>query len=211
MESERAPAKVNLFLHVLGRRPDGYHLLDSLAVFPGAADMVRAAPAAALTLTVEGRFAGGLEGENLVLRAAQALAEAAGGARGANLVLEKELPVASGIGGGSADAAATLRLLNRLWELALPASALHTLALGLGADVPVCLLSEPARMGGIGELLGVAPILPACGMVLVNPGASVSTAEVFRAARQRIFRTCRAAGALAGRRSDGGRPWPTPQ
>ena len=181
MESELAPAKVNLFLHVLGRRPDGYHLLDSLAVFPGAADTLHAEPAAALTLRLEGRFAAGLGGENLVMRAAQALATAAGGTRGASLVLDKQLPVASGIGGGSADAAAALRLLTRLWGLALPPSGLQAIAVGLGADVPVCLLGEPARMGGIGEVLGVAPILPACGMVLVNPGAEVATAEVFRA------------------------------
>ncbi len=181
MESERAPAKVNLFLHVLGRRPDGYHLLDSLAVFPGAADTLHAEPAEALTLRVQGRFAAGLQGENLVTRAARALASAAGGARGATLLLDKELPVASGIGGGSADAAATLRLLTRLWGLPLPAAELQAIAVGLGADVPVCLLGEPTRMGGIGELLGVAPILPSCGMVLLNPGAAVATAEVFRA------------------------------
>ncbi|GAC1340958.1 MAG: 4-(cytidine 5'-diphospho)-2-C-methyl-D-erythritol kinase [Acetobacteraceae bacterium] len=180
MEREAARAKVNLFLHVLGRRPDGYHLLDSLAVCPGAADEVRAEPAEALTLAVEGPFAAGLADDNLVLRAARALAAAAGG-RGARLVLDKRLPVASGIGGGSADAAATLRLLTRLWGVAVPPAALAAIALELGADVPVCLLAEPARMGGIGELLGVAPILPACGIVLVNPGVAVSTAEVFRA------------------------------
>lgn len=182
MEREAARAKVNLFLHVLGRRTDGYHLLDSLVVFPDAADEVRAEAADTLALEVEGPFASALEGgDNLVLRAARALLQASGRGCGARLRLEKALPVASGIGGGSADAAAALRLLNRLWNLGLPAPRLSGLALGLGADVPACLLSEPVRMGGVGEILGVAPALPPCGMVLVNPGVPVSTAEVFRA------------------------------
>ena len=182
MLREAARAKVNLFLHVLGRRPDGYHLLDSLAVFPAVSDVLRAEPADALTLALEGPFAAGLVGDdNLVLRAARALAVAGGVARGARLVLEKRLPVASGIGGGSADAAAALRLLSRVWELGLPPATLGAIALELGADVPACLLSEPVRMGGVGEILGVSPILPACGIVLVNPGVAVSTADVFRA------------------------------
>ena len=122
-----------------------------------------------------------LEGsDNLVLRAARALLEAAAATLGAALVLEKHLPVASGIGGGSADAAAALRLLNRVWGLGLPMPQLAGIALGLGADVPVCLASEPARMGGVGELIGVAPSLPACGIVLVNPGVPVATTDVFR-------------------------------
>ena len=186
MPSEAARAKVNLFLHVLGRRTDGYHLLDSLAVFAGAADVLHAEPADELSLAVEGPFGAGLEGAgleegNLVLRAARALRDAAGASNGARLVLDKRLPVASGIGGGSADAAAALRLLNGMWGLGLPPAALAGIALGLGADVPVCLVGEPARMGGIGELLGVAPILPPCGMALVNPGVAVSTASVFGA------------------------------
>lgn len=180
--SERARAKVNLFLHVLGRRPDGYHLLDSLAVFPDIADSLSMAPADALSLEIAGPFAASLGGDdNLVLRAARALLEAAHASRGAALLLDKRLPVASGIGGGSADAAAALRLLNRVWALGLPAPQLAGIALGLGADVPVCLASEPARMGGIGELIGVAPALPHCGIVLVNPGVPVATADIFRA------------------------------
>src|SRR5947209_9156205 len=151
MQTEQARAKVNLFLHVLGRRPDGYHLLDSLAVFPPAPDELTARPGDGITLAVTGPFAAGLEADNLVSRAARALAAAAGVTDGAELVLDKRLPVASGVGGGSADAAATLRLLNRLWQLAVPASTLNAIALELGADVPVCLLSEPARMGGVGE------------------------------------------------------------
>ena len=172
--AEPAPAKVNLFLHVVGRRADGYHLLDSLAVFPGPGDVLHAARADALTLEITGPFAPGLagEGNNLLLRAARALAPG----RGARLVLEKNLPVAIGIGGGSADAACPLRLLSRLWgvEADLPA-----LAAGLGADVPACLASVPVRMAGIGEVLGPAPLLPPCTVLLVNPLVPVSTPDVF--------------------------------
>lgn len=179
---ERALAKVNLYLHVTGRRPDGYHLLDSLAVFPGAADLLTARPARTLSLHIDGPFAPGLDSGpgNLVLRAAQALAAATHPAVAA-LTLEKHLPVASGIGGGSADAAATLRLLARLWDMPLPAAKLATLAQSLGADVPVCLYSRPTRMRGIGEHLSPAPGLPSYAMLLVNPGTAVSTPEVFRA------------------------------
>ena len=179
MLSEAARAKVNLFLHVVGRRADGYHLLDSLAVFPAVGDVLHATPDSELSLMVEGRFAGALagEGDNLVLRAAAGLAASCGIAGGARLVLEKNLPVASGIGGGSADAAAALRLLARMWGVSVPAG----LALGLGADVPVCLAQVPRRMGGVGEVLVAGPSLPPFGMVLANPGVAVATPAVFRA------------------------------
>jgi 4-diphosphocytidyl-2-C-methyl-D-erythritol kinase len=175
-----APAKINLFLLVIGQRPDGYHLLDSVAVFAGAGDVVSAAPADELTLTITGPFAGGLtaDQDNLVLQAAQALANAAGIPARAALTLEKNLPVASGIGGGSADAAAALRVLAQLWALKPP---LAKLAAPLGADVPVCMASKPARMGGIGEILTAAPELPKFGLVLINPGVAVATPDVFRA------------------------------
>jgi 4-diphosphocytidyl-2-C-methyl-D-erythritol kinase len=178
-----APAKVNLYLHVVGRRTDGYHLLDSLTVFAGAGDRLSAEPSAELSLAVTGRFAAGLEAEadNLVLRAARALAAAAGIAPTGRLVLEKNLPVASGIGGGSADAAAALRLLSRLWGIELPPAELTALAARLGADVPVCLSGTPARMQGIGESLTPVPRLPPFGLVLVNPGAAVATPAVFKA------------------------------
>ncbi len=183
--TEPAPAKVNLYLHLTGRRDDGYHLLDSLVVFAGIGDTLSAAPADTLSLDVTGPFAAGLasEPDNLVLRAARALAAANGATVGANLVLDKHLPVASGIGGGSADAAAALRLLCRLWRVAPQPSLLASLAAGLGADVPVCLAGGAARMGGVGERLKPPPLLPACGIALVNPGTAVSTAEVFRARR----------------------------
>jgi 4-diphosphocytidyl-2-C-methyl-D-erythritol kinase len=188
MLTERASAKVNLYLHVVGRRADGYHLLDSLAVFPGAADVVHAAPAGTITLEITGPCGGGLGAgpDNLVLRAVRALASASGIEAGARLTLEKRLPVASGIGGGSADAAATLRVLVRLWDVRLPGDRLQVIAQDLGADVPVCLASRPARMQGVGELLSPAPTLPACGVVLLNPGAAVATPDVF-GARQGAF------------------------
>lgn len=188
MLAEFAPAKVNLYLHVTGRREDGYHLLDSLAVFGPAGDLLTLAPAATLTLALDGPFGGALtaEPDNLVLRAARALATAAGRVAGARLTLSKGLPVASGIGGGSADAAAALRGLDRLWGLGLEAAMLARIAAPLGADIPVCLLSRPTRMGGIGEVLRPAPILPECGLLLVNPGIALATPAVFRA-RQGAF------------------------
>jgi 4-diphosphocytidyl-2-C-methyl-D-erythritol kinase len=181
--SEFAPAKINLHLHVVGRRDDGYHLLDSLVVFAGVGDRLSVSPAEDLSLTLTGPFAAGLaaEADNLVLRAARALADVAGWRATGRLVLEKVLPVASGIGGGSADAAATLRLLCRFWDIAPPADEMRRIAAGLGADVPVCLSGRPALMSGIGELLAPAPALPDAGLVLVNPGVAVSTPSVFRA------------------------------
>jgi 4-diphosphocytidyl-2-C-methyl-D-erythritol kinase len=178
--SEFAPAKVNLYLHVIGRRADGYHLLDSLAVFPVVGDVLRAAPAEHLSLAIGGPFGATLadEADNLVLRAARALAARVTPAAGARLELDKHLPVASGIGGGSADAAAALRLLCRLWDVTPD---LSSIAEALGADVPVCLASRPARMAGVGERIAAAPELPACGIALVHPGVSLATAEVFRA------------------------------
>ncbi len=181
--TEPAPAKVNLNLLVTGRRSDGYHLLDSVVVFGPAADTLHADPADGLTLRVTGPFAAGLvaEPDNLVLRAARALAGWAGRPPGAALVLEKCLPVASGIGGGSADAAAALRLLCRLWDIHPLAPDLARIALSLGADVPACLLSRPVRMTGVGEGLSPLPPLPPCGLLLVNPGVPVATAAVFKA------------------------------
>jgi 4-diphosphocytidyl-2-C-methyl-D-erythritol kinase len=180
-------AKVNLFLHVLGRRADGFHLLDSLAVFPGVGDVLTAEAAGTLSLHLTGPFGAMLatEPDNLVLRAARALAAAAGVPAAARLTLEKRLPVASGIGGGSADAAAALRLLARLWGVAAD---LPALAATLGADVPVCVASAAARMRGVGAELGPSPALPDAGIVLVNPGGAVATALVFRA-RQGAYGT----------------------
>jgi 4-diphosphocytidyl-2-C-methyl-D-erythritol kinase len=181
--TELAPAKVNLSLLVTGRRTDGYHLLDSMVVFGPVGDRVHARSAATLTLEITGPFAAGLAAgsSNLVVRAARSLAAWAGRPAHAAIVLEKHLPIASGIGGGSADAAATLRVLCRLWDLAPSQEALAAMGLALGADVPVCLASRPARMMGVGETLLPLPPLPQCGLLLVNPGLAVATADVFRA------------------------------
>jgi 4-diphosphocytidyl-2-C-methyl-D-erythritol kinase len=181
--TESAPAKINLHLHVVGRREDGYHLLDSLVVFAAVGDRLSATQASDLSLSVTGPFAAGLSGEtdNLVLRAARALAMETGVVATGRIVLEKNLPVASGIGGGSADAAATLRLLCRLWRVQPDPERLKLVTLGLGADVPVCFSGRPAWMSGIGERLASAPRLPEAGIVLINPGVAVSTAAVFRA------------------------------
>ncbi|WP_424927194.1 4-(cytidine 5'-diphospho)-2-C-methyl-D-erythritol kinase [Amaricoccus tamworthensis] len=175
---EFAPAKVNLTLHVTGRRADGYHLLDSLVVFPQTGDSVSATPASEPALTITGPFAEGLETgpDNLVLRAA-ALCDAPPHA----LTLTKNLPVASGIGGGSADAAATLRLLTRLTGTALPD---RTKILDLGADIPVCLDGRSCRMSGIGEVIDPVT-LPEFHLVLVNPRVAVMTGAVFQGLRSR--------------------------
>jgi 4-diphosphocytidyl-2-C-methyl-D-erythritol kinase len=178
-----APAKLNLYLHVLGRRDDGYHLLDSLVAFADIADVVTARPAEALSLEINGPFAGALQGdpaENLVWRAATALAARAGIEAKAALTLEKNLPVASGIGGGSSDAAAALKALGELWRFDLGERKFQGLAQSLGADVPVCLFGETAWLGGIGERVAPAPPLPPCSAVLVNPGPSLATPAVFK-------------------------------
>lgn len=180
-----APAKVNLTLHVTGQRADGYHMLDSLVAFAPVGDRLTLRGAPDLTLALEGPEAGDLPlpDDNLVLRAARILPC---GGRGAAITLEKHLPVASGIGGGSADAAATLRGLMALWQMAELAEAeddalapISKALVGLGADVPMCLISHPLRARGIGEDIQLAelPPLPA---VLINPRCPVSTPEMFR-------------------------------
>jgi len=178
-----APAKVNLDLAVTGRRADGYHLLDSLVVFVDIADDVTLIAGTGPALTAEGPFAALLPADparNLALRALVALAGAMDRPADAALHLVKHLPAAAGLGGGSADAAAVLRLAARVWDargIDLPA-----LALSLGADVPVCLKGRPVRMRGVGEILDPLPCpLPEAWLVLVNPGLPLETAPVFRA------------------------------
>ena len=178
---ELAPAKVNLYLHILGRRPDGYHLLDSLVVFAACGDRIEVAAAERLQLTVDGPFAADVPAgeDNLVLRAARALAKELGRPAAAAIRLAKSLPVASGIGGGSADAAATLRALLRLWRVRIEGERLQRLALALGADVPMCLAGRPAFVGGVGERIDPAPELPPFALLLVNPRVALPTAKVF--------------------------------
>jgi 4-diphosphocytidyl-2-C-methyl-D-erythritol kinase len=175
-----ACAKINLFLHVGDRRSDGFHPLQSLAVFTGFGDRLTAEEADDLSLILDGPFAGALGGgDNLVLKAARALADRAGRPAHARLTLTKALPVASGIGGGSADAAAALRVLASLWRLSLDENVLREIAAALGSDVPVCLASKPAFMEGRGEILTPLKKLPGLPLLLVNPGVTVSTREVF--------------------------------
>lgn len=178
-----APAKINLYLHVTGRRADGYHELDSLVVFADVGDRLEAAPAGDLTLEITGARADGLDAgpDNLVLRAAHALRARLGNVGGARLQLEKNLPVASGIGGGSADAAAAIKLLARLWGADPGRQDLSGMALDLGADVPVCLFGQAAYLSGIGEKLEPAAGMPSFAAVLANPGVQVSTPAVFKA------------------------------
>ncbi len=181
MLTEIAHAKLNLALHVRARRPDGYHELETLFAFVDYGDVLRVAPADAPAFRVTGPFAKALsgEGDNLVTRAAVRFAEAFGG--GAHAIeLEKHLPVASGIGGGSADAAATLRALARLHDVAPDDPRLFAIADSLGSDVPACLLGKTALGKGRGEQLEPVAGMPGTPVLLINPGVAVSTAEVFR-------------------------------
>ena len=183
---ELAPAKINLFLHVGDRRADGFHPLQSLAVFTALGDVLAMEEAGDLSLAIDGPFAKGLagEGDNLVLRAARSLLESgASGGRRARLVLTKNLPVASGIGGGSADAAAALRGLANLWGR--DGKNLHEIAAALGSDIPVCVDSVAAFMEGRGEILRPALSMPRVPMLLVNPGVAVATKDVFAALETR--------------------------
>ena len=194
---EAAPAKINLWLNVVGRRADGYHLLDSLVAFGDLADTVEARSSEdGLSLALDGPGAATIAGEtdNLVLKAARLLAVEAGVAANAALHLIKRIPVAAGLGGGSADAAAALRALCRLWRVELAPERLLALASRIGADVPMCLASRPALVTGIGERLATVPPLPDCALLLVNPGVSLPTRDVF-AARRGGFSTAKPAGA----------------
>ena len=179
----RAPAKINLYLHVTGKRTDGYHDLDSLAAFAGVGDTLTIGPGEGLTLEVSGPRAADLsenqEADNIVYKAARTLAMRIGGAE-ARLRLEKNLPVAAGLGGGSADAAAALAALCDYWQVAPADVSLNELARDLGADVPVCLAARAAVMSGVGEVLKPVVSLPEAYLLLANPGSALSTAEVFR-------------------------------
>ena len=186
---ERARAKLNLDLILTGRRPDGYHELDSVVAFADLGDVVTVSAADELRVACQGPFAADLTpGDgNIVDRAAIRLAAAMGVSPSVLVRLDKRLPVASGMGGGSADAAATLRALARLWRLPPATPDLAEVALGLGSDVLVCLGSRPTLMRGVGELLEPLPGLPGFGLVLVNPRHPLATADVFAAVRPERF------------------------
>ena len=181
MIRRQAPAKINLDLFVTGRRADGYHELDSLVVFGVVADELTFEPAAELELVVTGPFAEAVpHGEaNLVLQAARLLADWAARRPQARIHLHKRIPPAAGLGGGSADAAATLLALAELWGIRWDLAEALELAAELGADVPVCLWGQTARMRGVGERLDPVRGLPPLPLVLVNPGVELATAQVF--------------------------------
>ena len=217
MVVERAFAKVNLALHVTGRRDDGYHEIDTIAVFADIGDRLSLAPAGNTRLAVSGRFSAGIpaDAENLACRAASVLADAAGLRLGVGIDLEKNIPAGAGLGGGSADAAAVLRGLNRLWRLDWPLGKLAALGAAIGADVSMCLHSVPLRAGGAGEVIRPINLCPSLPLVLVWPGVGLSTKAVFtglcggiqtaacRRSRRvaRHQRGCRMAGAEHRKRS----------
>ncbi len=183
---ELAPAKINLALHVVGQRADGYHLLESIVAFADIGDRLTFSPSREDRFTVSGPFCEALTadpGDNLVIRARNGLrsriAAAGGKASPVAIHLEKNLPVASGVGGGSADAAATLRGLLRFWQMERVADDIADLALSLGADVPMCFHGQAVLVRGIGEELSLLPDLPGLPLVLGNPLRGVSTPAVF--------------------------------
>jgi 4-diphosphocytidyl-2-C-methyl-D-erythritol kinase len=180
----KAYAKLNLALHVQGRRADGYHNIDSVVAFCDVADVISVAPASDISLQVTGPFmlhTGDVQG-NLVLRAAHLLAELAGVSAGAAITLEKNIPVGAGLGGGSADAAAVLKLLCAHWQLQLPKEAMQHLAVRLGADVPMCLQGGVLRARGIGDVIDSFLIndLFEYSVVLVYPNMHVATAQIYQ-------------------------------
>lgn len=186
-----APAKINLNFHLIGRREsDGYHLVDGLFVFVKAGDRLRFESSDdGLSLVAEGEFGANLKTDdsNLVIKAAKALALELDVPLKAKITLYKNLPIASGIGGGSADAAATLKGLQKLWGKTLQQEKLDKLALSLGADVPICLYAKPAMVSGIGEVIKKAPILPPeMPIILVNPNKEVCTKDVFQT-REKVY------------------------
>jgi len=187
-----APAKINLALHVTGRRDDGYHLLDMFVVFADYGDIIRVEHATRDQFTVSGRFEEGvpLDGGNLVVKARDALrAYIARDLPPVSIHLEKNLPIAAGIGGGSSDAAATLLALNDLWQLKLTADILAELGLKLGADLPMCLhgaaFGTPLLARGIGEQLSPVEGMPGLDLLLINDGTAVATPAVFQALTKR--------------------------
>lgn len=183
-----APAKVNLSLHITGQRDDGYHMVDSLVVFGGASDRLIFEPAGHLHLSVTGPFAEGLrqEPDNLIVRAARMLAKELNLPAEADLTLEKHLPISAGVSGGSADAATTLLGLLRLWERTIKDDKLRTIALSLGADVPMCLEGSCLRARGIGDEMEPGPRMPNdLGLVLINPRVPISTPDIFKRLKQK--------------------------
>lgn len=179
-----APAKINLFLHIVGKRADEYHLLESLIVFANYGDLLEIEKADNLSLEIVGEYTNALantpQESNLVWKAAIALQKYTHDKQGAHIRLTKNLPIGSGIGGGSADAAAAIHALSALWDLNIPEKELSEIALGLGSDVPVCLLGKPALMRGIGDEVINIKLKETAYIVLLNPNIPLATAEIFQ-------------------------------
>jgi 4-diphosphocytidyl-2-C-methyl-D-erythritol kinase len=193
-----APAKLNLFLHVLGRRPDGYHLLQTAFRLIERCDWLRFAPRTDAGVRLARTLPGIADDENLAVRAARLLQAGGGSSRGVDIDIEKNIPIGGGLGGGSSDCATTLAVLNRLWELDLPKEKLAAMALALGADVPFFLFGGNAFAEGIGERLHPLELPPAWYVVLVPP-VSVSTQEIFAAPElTRNSKTIKISGFSAG-------------
>jgi 4-diphosphocytidyl-2-C-methyl-D-erythritol kinase len=184
---EQARAKVNLTLHVKGKRPDGYHELESLVVFANLCDELSFSPASADSLSIEGPFASAVDGENLVLKAKRAVAGWLDAEIYGEFLLRKNIPVAAGLGGGSSDAAAAIRALLRTYRDTCDAALFIARAAAIGADVPVCLYHRAAWMGGIGERVTPAPNVTALPAILVNPRLKLSTASVFKELNARPY------------------------
>lgn len=180
-----APAKINLYFNITGRRADGLHFVDSLVGFTTLGDMLTIRSGEPLDIECDGPFAENMPPayKNLVFHAAELLADAAGVQARAHITITKNLPVAAGIGGGSTDAAAALKALTALWGIADGAVDIYALGLSLGSDIPACLLARTTYASGIGEELTEAPALPETGVLLVNPGVALVTASVFGARR----------------------------
>ncbi len=177
-----APAKINLYLHVTGRRDDGYHLLDSMVAFADIGDEISLKDNPSdIRLFIDGQYADALrlDDDNLVLKAARLLRESSNITQGADIYLTKNLPISSGIGGGSSDAATTLKLLNRYWNTELDLDKLTKLALPLGADMPICLKQQSSIMRGIGEIITPIEVKETLHAVLVNPNIAVSSAKIY--------------------------------
>lgn len=177
----RAPAKVNLYLHITGKREDGYHLVDSLVSFTDFGDQVTVSEADELTLTASGHYADGMpmDDSNLVLRMARSLQEEAGITKGAKIHIDKEIPVSAGVGGGSTDAAAAANALVKLWGVDIPLQRLCEIGFKLGVDMPVCLNRKTVFVDGLGEQMTAAEPIPENGLLLVNPRVTLSTPSVF--------------------------------
>ncbi|MFO0388915.1 MAG: 4-(cytidine 5'-diphospho)-2-C-methyl-D-erythritol kinase [Alphaproteobacteria bacterium] len=180
--SVRAPAKLNLFLHITGKRPNGYHCIESLVVFTEFGDTLDISPADSLTLEIKGEFSSLLQKDaqnNLVLKAAKLLQPYANG-QGAKIILHKHIPMGAGLGGGSSDAAATMRALCNVWNICISKDELMAMALLLGSDVPACYEAEPAIISGIGEYVMPVRCDASPFVLLVNPRKPLLTASVYK-------------------------------